>query len=108
MAGIGFCEDGQYLPKLKFVEDAKAEELAKNKYPHSDESFFMTYQTHKLTTDKQQAFVEGYKSRKEEIEKLKTLNKKLFSLWEAMAEVGELSIGKDFSQVYNELKTQIK
>jgi hypothetical protein len=49
-------------------------------------------------------FIQGYTQCQEDI---KPLLKDLFSLWESLAEVGEINIGQNFIKKYEELKQQL-
>lgn len=43
----------------------------------------------------------------EEVERLRNLNKRLFTLWENLYEAGEISISKNFSTSFNEIRESI-
>jgi hypothetical protein len=49
-------------------------------------------------------YKKGYTQCQEDI---KPLLKDLFSLWESLAEVGEISIGQNFTKKYEELKSKL-
>ena len=42
-----------------------------------------------------------------EVERLRNLNKRLFTLWENLYEAGEISISKNFSTSFNEIRESI-
>lgn len=50
------------------------------------------------------AFVEGYTQCQEDMQPLLS---DLFSLWQSLAEVGEISVDKNFTKKYEELKNSL-
>lgn len=53
------------------------------------------------TTTYTVAYKKGYTQCQEDMQ---TLLNDLFSLWQSLAEVGEISVGKNFTKKYEELK----
>ncbi len=49
-------------------------------------------------------FIQGYTQCQEDMQ---TLLNDLFSLWQSLAEVGEISVGKNFTKKYEELKNKL-
>jgi hypothetical protein len=50
------------------------------------------------------SFIKGYTQCQEDI---KPFLEDLFSLWQSLAEVGEISVGKNFTKKYEELKNSL-
>ena len=49
-------------------------------------------------------YIKGYTQYQED---MKPLLEDLFSLWQSLAEVGEISVGKNFTKKYEELKNSL-
>lgn len=49
-------------------------------------------------------YIKGYTQCQEDV---KPLLNDLFSLWQSLAEVGEISVGKNFTKKYEELKNSL-
>ena len=49
-------------------------------------------------------WIDGYTQCQEDMQ---TLLNDLFSLWQSLAEVGEISVGKNFTKKYEELKNSL-
>ena len=51
-----------------------------------------------------EGFIDGYTQCQEDMQ---TLLNDLFSLWQSLAEVGEISVGQNFTKKYEELKNSL-
>ena len=56
------------------------------------------------TNTESKSFIKGYTQCQEDMQ---TLLNDLFSLWQSLAEVGEISVGKNFTKKYEELKNSL-
>jgi hypothetical protein len=52
----------------------------------------------------EKGFIHGYTQCQED---MKPLLEDLFSLWQSLAEVGEISVGKNFTKKHEELKSKL-
>jgi hypothetical protein len=82
-----------------------AEEYADNKYTPKAKEYAETSSIKAVYDNCIVDFNAGYKECQEEV---KPIMIKLFSLWESLAEAGEIHIGPEFSENYNKLKQAIK
>ena len=57
-----------------------------------------------LEADRKNGFIKGYTQCQED---MKPLLEDLFSLWQSLAEVGEIGIGQNFTKKYEELKNSL-
>lgn len=57
-----------------------------------------------LEADRKNGFIKGYNKCQEDMQ---TLLNDLFSLWQSLAEVGEIGIGQNFTKKYEELKNSL-
>lgn len=72
------------------------EQLAKEEYKDNLHNPFFTAAP--------MGYVKGYTQCQEDTQ---TLLNDLFSLWQSLAEVGEISVGKNFTKKYEELKNSL-
>ena len=57
-----------------------------------------------LEADRKNGYIKGYTQCQQD---MKPLLEDLFSLWQSLAEVGEISVGKNFTKKYEELKNSL-